>query len=429
MNEYAPVSRSGHKPLADGAFDFNPLLPEFVADPYPIYYRLQAEDPVHWSPRVGAWLVSRYADVAAILQDKRFVKSGFVDLRMAALHIREEELELHPLLLMQRKWLMFLDPPHQTRIRMAFAQAFSPHVIHAMRTDIQEIVDKLIDKVQDRGILDLIGDFGHPLPVLVISRILGVPTTDSMEFKQWSQDISRTVDPILTDEILERANVAATAMTEYFQELLADRRKNPRQDLLTDLARAVGSENGLTEEEAVATCVALFVSGYETTVNLIGNGMLALLRHPDQLQLLRENPSLIQSAVEELLRYDCSVQQPSRRALEDVEIGGKVIRKNQRLFLLLGAANRDSTQFPNPDRLDITRKNNAHLAFGRGVHFCVGVWLARLEGQIAISTLLRRLPNLTLQTDTPAWRAASNWRGLKALPVSFAPQLRDNHLK
>ena len=259
----------------------------------------------------------------------------------------------------------------------------------------------------------------YPLPVLVICEMLGVPAKDRDIFQAWSGDVARTLDPIQTPETVERGHAVVARMCDYFHRLIAELRQSPKEDLLSAMIMAEEQGDRLTEEELLANCILLFSAGHETTVNLIGNGMLALLHYPDQRKKLEEHPDLIESAVEEFLRYEGPVQITGRGVQQDTEIGGKLIHKGERLFTIVAAANRDPAQFPHADRLDITRRENRHLAFGYGIHFCLGAALARLEAQSAIGTMLRRMPHLTLQTDTPQWRPAFTLRGLQTLPVTF----------
>jgi cytochrome P450 len=267
--------------------------------------------------------------------------------------------------------------------------------------------------------MDIMEAIAYPLPVLVICEMLGVPAKDRDIFQAWSGDVARTLDPLQTPETIERGHAVVANMCHYFHRLIAELRQSPKEDLLSAMIMAEEQGDRLTEEELLANCILLFSAGHETTVNLIGNGMLALLRHPDQRQKLEEHPDLIETAIEEFLRYEGPVQITGRGAHQDIEIGGKIIRKGERVFTILAAANRDPAQFPHPDRLDITRRENRHLAFGYGIHFCLGAALARLEAQSAISTMLRRMPHLALQTDTLQWRPAFTLRGLQTLPVTF----------
>ncbi|HEV8677156.1 MAG TPA: cytochrome P450 [Methylomirabilota bacterium] len=387
---------------------FNPLLAEFHANPYPFYHRLRREDPVHHST-LGPWVLTRYDDVELVLRDSRFGRAGFTPF------LDTDEDRLPPSML-------FRDPPDHTRLRSLVSRAFTPRVIEAMRAHIQEIVDRLLERVRAAGAMDLIADLAYPLPVTVICEMLGVPVEDQARIQQWSTDVARSLDAIgmtADPQVAERGRIGRRALADYFRALLPERRRHPREDLLSSLIAAEERGDRLTEGELLTTCILLFVAGHETTVNLIGNGVLALLRHPDQLARLRENPGLITSAVEELLRYDSPVQRTGRIPTADVEIDGRTIPKGSMVVAAIGGANRDPAHFPEPDRLDLGRPDNRHLAFGFGIHFCLGAALARVEGQVAIGTLLDRLPGLALATDTPEWRESSVLRGLKALPVRF----------
>jgi pimeloyl-[acyl-carrier protein] synthase len=393
--------------------EFNPLLPEFIADPYPFYHRLRVEDPIHRSTLLpDTWILTRYADAIMVLRDARFGRHD-------AENFFRERFGEGPLINVFSKWMLFRDPPDHTRLRTLVNKAFTPRAIEGLRPRIQDLVNYLLDAVQSRGRMDIMTDLAYPLPVLVICELLGVPAKDRDLFKEWSGDVARTLDPIQTPESAQRGHAVVESMATYFRELIRTLRKNPQGDILSAMIAAEEQGDRLSEEELLANCILLFSAGHETTVNLIGNGLLALLRHPEQKQLLQENPNLIQSAVEEFLRYDGPVQLTGRGAKEDVEIGGKRILQGERVMTVLAAANRDPAQFPDPDRLDIRRENNYHLAFGQGIHFCLGASLARAEGQIAIGTLLQRLPRVTLLDETPQWRPAFTLRGLETLPVTF----------
>jgi len=393
-------------------FQFNPMEPEFIADPYPMYHRLRTEDPVHHSA-LGFWVLTRYEDVVTALRDPRLAKeaiASFVAARFGA------PLPAMGLSMLDR------DPPDHTRLRGLVSKAFTPRVVEGLRPRIQEIVDGLLAGVAARGSMDLIEEFAYPIPVAVICEMLGVPIEDHERFKGWSIDIARGLDLIWLgpDSDVGRRSVAARqALAEYFRGLIAQRRAAPRNDLLSGLIAAEEAGDKLNEMELLATCILLLIAGHETTVNLIGNGMLALLRHRDQLERLQRDPGLIASAVEELLRFDGPVQRTARIPSEDVTIGGHTIAKGEMVMPFIGAADRDPAQFPDPDRLDIGRSDNRHIAFGWGIHFCLGAPLARIEGQIAINTLLRRLPKVSLATDEPEYRPSLTLRGLKALPVAF----------
>lgn len=402
----------GENPVS-APVEFNPLLPEFIANPHPFYHRLRAEDPVHRSTLLpDTWIVTRYADVSMVLRDARFDRHD-------AENFFRERFGEGPLISVFTKWMLFRDPPNHTRLRTLVNKAFTPRAIEGLRPRIQELVDHLLDAVQHNGRMDVMVDLAYPLPVLVICELLGVPAKDRDLFKEWSGDVARTLDPIQTPEMVEKGHAVVESMVAYFRDLIATLRKNPQDNILSAMIAAEERGDRLSEDELLANCILLFSAGHETTVNLIGNGLLALLRNPEQKRLLQENPILIQTAVEEFLRYDGPVQLTGRSVREDVEIGGKHIRAGERVITVLAAANRDPAQFPDPDRLDITRKDNHHIAFGHGIHFCLGASLARTEGQLAIGTLLRRMPQVTLIDDQPRWRPAFTLRGLETLPVRF----------
>ncbi len=399
--------------------EFNPFDPEFRLNPYPFYHRLRATDPVHWSDIAGRWVLTRHADCVAVLRDAtRFSADpykwdGFVEFLQA------QGGTSGPLIQMQTNWMLMKDPPDHTRLRTIVTKAFTPRVAEGMRPRIQAIVDGLLDNVQAAGKMDFIADFAYPLPTVVICEMLGVPVEEQEQFKVWTRDLARSLDPIITPEIIEAANQATVAFYEYFRDLIAKRRQNLQNDLLSGLIAAEEQGDRLNEEELVATAILLLGAGHETTMNLIGNGMFALLRHSDELARLKADSSLVPSAVEEFLRYDGSVQMTARTALVDVEIGGKAIPKGTQAIILLGAANRDPEVFPDPDRLDITRKDNKHIVFSYGIHHCLGAPLARVEAQVAFNTLLQRMPKLQLATENLEWRDTVTLRGLKALPVAF----------
>lgn len=400
--------------MASSEAVFNPLLPEFQADPYPFYRRLREEDPVHQSA-LGIWVLTRYNDTVMVLRDPRFGREGMAELLEARLGTGS----VRPA---NTRDMLFRDPPDHTRLRALVSRAFTPRVVEAMRPHIQEIVDGLLDRVEGARGMDVIEDLAYPLPVTVICEMLGVPTADQDVFKQWSADIARSLDAAILpagSEVITRGQEAGDALREYFRSLIAVRRKNPQPDLLSALIAAEEQGDKLSEPELVATCALLLIAGHETTVNLIGNGLLALLRHPAELRALTDDPALIQTGVEELLRYDGPVQRTGRMTMADVEIGGRQIPKGSIVAAVIGAANRDPAHFAHPDRLDVARQENRHIAFGFGIHFCLGAPLARIEGQVALGTLLRRMPALKLVSDTPEWRESSVLRGLKTLPVTF----------
>ena len=395
-----------------GNVDFNPMDPAFIEDPYPTYHLLRSEDPVHHNP-LGFWVLTRYDDVVAALRDPRLTKepiAAFVAARTGA------PAPAGGLSMLDR------DPPDHTRLRGLVNKAFTPRVVEKLRPDIQDVVDGLLAKVEDAHSMDLMEEFAFPIPVIVICQMLGVPVEDRERFKKWGLDIARGLDAIMLppdSDVARRSTAARQELAEYFRHLIAERRTSPRDDLLSGLIAAEESGDKLSETELLATCILLLVAGHETTVNLIGNGTLALLRHPEQLRRLREEPGLIGSAVEELLRFDGPVQRTARVPSEDITIAGRTIPKGDMVLPFIGAADRDPAQFPDPDRLDLGRTDNRHIAFGWGIHFCIGAPLARVEGQIAISALARKLPKLALAAEKPEHRLSLTLRGLKTLPVSF----------
>ncbi len=396
---------------------FNPWAPGFIADPYPFYHRLRATDPMHLTP-LGFHVASRHADVAAILRDKRFGKDfiGRITRRSGP------EILAEPVYRSMSHWMLQLDPPDHGRLRGLVVRAFTARRVEDMRPRIQQIVDEIIDRLESQGCADLIADFAFRLPVTVICDMLGIPESDRQVFFTGSRAGGRLLDlaPLSRTE-LDEQNSYNLAMAEYFHRLFELRRREPGDDLTTHLVQAEENGNSLTNEELTANVILLFGAGHETTVNLIGNGLLALYRDPGQLQLLKNDPSLMANAIEELLRYDSSVQVTGRTTLEYVdEIGGISLQKGQSVICLLGSANRDPAAYSDPDRLDITRRDVRPLSFGGGIHYCVGAQLARIEAEIAIATLSRRLPDLRLDNiDHPDWRQTFVLRGLNKLPASW----------
>lgn len=401
------------------AFKLNPFDPEFHANPYPTYHRLRLEEPVHRN-FLGSWVLTRYADVKAVLRSPRFRSDNLPQrLKDKNPYLKNQQKNLDALAENTSKWLLHLEPPDHTRLRGVVGKAFSAGMIECMRPQIQEIVDELIGNVQHRGSMDIISELARPLPVRVISRMLGVPIEIQNQVYQWANDISGILDPLNSLETLAHMNGVILEFSESFRKLIAEREREPKEDLISTLVAAKNQGGKFSDSELLSVCMLLFATGEETTVNLIGNGMMALLHHPAQMERLKREPIIIQSAVEELLRYDSPIQRIARIATEDVEIGGEKIAAGEQVILYLGAANRDPAQFPDPDRLDLTRSDNHHLAFADGIHNCLGAALARVEAQIANNTLVQRLPDLKLQTDTLEWRKNIALRGLKALPVTF----------
>jgi cytochrome P450 len=410
MNEHVQTATT--EPL------FNPLAPEFIRDPYPHYARLRTTDPMHLTP-FGAFVASRHAEASLVLRDKRFGKD-FVErtVRRYGPQVMEE-----PVFRSMSHWMLQQDPPDHTRLRGLVVKAFTARRVEDMRPRIQHIVDETLDRVAAQGRMDLIEDFAFRLPVTIICDMLGIPEEHREVFYTSSRNGGRLLDPVpLSRAEIDEANTGNAAAQLYFQQLFELRRHSPGDDLTTQLVQAEEDGSKLSNEELTANIILLFGAGHETTVNLIGNGLLALHRNPDQLALLKANPALITNAIEEFLRYDSSVQMTGRVALEDIaDLGGKPIPKGETVLCLLGSANRDPAVYPeHPDRLDITRPNVRPLSFGGGIHFCLGAQLARIEAEVAIATLLRRLPDI--QADdvvNPKWRPTFVLRGLREFPASW----------
>ncbi len=397
------------------------LAPEFTDDPYPTYHHLRSNDPVHWSEAWGCWVLTSYADVLASLRDpQNFVNSGRFRPILENLP-PETRAEIQPLERHFEQGLLNVDPPDHTRMRALINKAFTPRAVAEMRPAIQEIVDEHLDVVQGKGRMEVIRAIAFPLPVIVVAGMMGVPKADRDQFKHWSTDIvAFQSTAYTTPEIITHSQRALLAMREYLREVCRQRRRHPQRDLISAMVAAEEQGDKLTEGELLSTCVTMMIAGHETTTNLIATGLLSLLRNPDALQQLKADPLLIDTAVEELLRYDSPLQRNRRVVARDLEFGGKRMKRGQLVLQMLGAANRDPVQFPNPDQLDVHRSPNAHVAFGRGIHFCLGAPLARLEAPIAINTILRRMPALRLETDQVEWwHEHGMFRGLKSLPVVF----------
>jgi cytochrome P450 len=390
----------------------------FKANPFPFYAQLRSEAPVFpvkLPTKQRAWLITRYDDVLNVLKDERFAK----DPRNAMTPEQLKKLPwIPPMFKPLDRNMLDLDSPDHTRLRALVHKAFTPRLIEQMRDQIQELANDLLDAVEPKASMDLIADFALPLPLNMIGRILGVPAEDNHKFHHWSKTLisggtTRNLF-VLVPNIM--------AFMRYLRKLIKERRAYPKDDLVTALVQAKDGSDQLSEDEILAMILLLLVAGHETTVNLIGSGSLALMDHPDQLAKLRSEPALIKTAIEELLRYVCPVEMATERyAREDITIAETTIPRGELVMAVIGSANRDANYFDNPDSLDITRKNNKHLAFGHGAHFCLGASLARLEGQIAVSTLIQRMPNLRLSIapDQLRWRGTFVVRGLEALSVSF----------
>jgi cytochrome P450 len=395
----------------------NPFAPEHRPDPYPIFNQVREYDPVHRAVD-GTWVISRWAAGNAVLRDPRF-SSNPAWLQGEAARAAANS----PIRQVGTNVMMFLDPPDHTRLRGLVSKAFSPRVVEGLRSRVQELVDGLLDGAAERGRMDVVSDLAYPLPVSVICELLGVPGGDHEQFRVWSSDASRLLDgPDIEPEAQTRGVVAGMQLFQYFTDLVEERRARLGDDLLSRLIAAEEEGDRLTHAELITTATLLFVAGHETTMNLIGNAVLALLRHPDELARLRQQPELVRSAVEEVLRWDPVVQFTARIATEDVDVDGRTIGAGQQVVVIIGAANRDPEQFPDePDRFDIGRQDNRHLTFSAGPHYCLGASLARIEAQTAIGTLVRRFPDLHLLTSSPTYRQHQVLRGVEALEVGFSP--------
>ena len=390
---------------------YNPLSPGTVQDPYPAYAALRDRAPAHRSRLLRAWVFARHADVNAILRDHRRFGN---DPRKGTLSARQ--LATIPL-----PNMLILDPPDHTRLRALVTKAFTPRTVEALEPRIRGVLGRLLDEIDDPAAFDLMEAVARPLPVIVIAEMLGVPAEDRARFRMWTTQRARRMEPTISRRERKAGDSASRALDAYFEPIIEERRAAPRDDIVSALVQVQDEGSRLSARETLNMLRLLLVAGNETTVNLIGNGLLALLRSPDQLERLREDPSLIPSAVEELLRFDAPVQVAFRRALSDCEVNGAPLRRRDNVALLLGAANRDPEVFEDPDRLDVGRNPRAHLAFGRGIHHCLGAPLARLEGQIVLEMLLERFRSMKLAGHRPRFRPGVVLRGLESLPVRCVP--------
>ena len=418
-----------------GAFDpslslYHLLDPQVLAIPYPLYHRLRSEDPVHWDPFLHAWVVTRYEDVITVFQKFSANRTPTPE-QLTTLGLAS----LTPLAQVMVRQMLFLDNPAHARVRGLASKAFTPRRVEVLRSHIQDITNSLLDSVLTRerakqrmqhehighsGHMDIIADLAYPLPAIVTAEMLGVPTTDWQQLTVWSADFAQVLGNFQHNpDYATKALRSLEEMLAYFRSAVREQQQHPRDGLIHALLSAEMDGDRLTEDEVVANTIVTMVGGQETTTNLIGNGMLSLLRHPDQLAKLIADPSLMPSATEDLLRYESPSQHTARLAPDDVTLGGKAMRKRQAVIAVMGAANRDPERFVDPDQLDICRQDNRHVAFAWASHFCFGAPLARLEGQIVFATLLRRLASINLEPGPIVWRENLGLRGLKALPVSF----------
>jgi cytochrome P450 len=398
---------------------FYPAGERFFTDPYVMYRHLRENDPIHRSRLINGWVMTRYADVTAVLRDARYSadernQSNYEKMRARA--VKQGVMDADE---SYGGSMLRVDPPDHTRLRTLVSRAFTPRIVEGLRGRVEAIVEQHLDAVADQGGMDVIAALAYPLPVIIIAEMLGIPAEDHGRFKHWSDEMLRGMG-ISTDDDVRRSRRAQRELRAYFEGVASARRAEPREDLLSALLAVEDENGGLSTDELYETCALLLVAGHETTTNLIGNGLLALLRHPEQFDVLRREPCRAERAVEELLRYDSPVQATTRIVPEDIQFDGHVFRKGQQVALILGAANRDPGQFPEPDRLDVTREDARHAAFGHGIHFCLGSPLARLEAPIAFRAMIERFPNMRLdETMTPRWKDNLILRGLQQLPVRF----------
>jgi len=394
------------------------LDPEVLANPYPLFHRLRSEDPVHWDPFLHAWVVTRYSDVVTVLYHYSAERTPTPE-QLTRIGLDS----LNPIAQVMVKQMLFLDAPAHTRIRKLASHAFTPQRVEILRAHIHDITNSLLDKVEQQGRMDVIADLAEPLPCIVTAEMLGVPVEDYQQLKAWSQDFAEMLGNFQHNpDRAARVLKSTLAMTDYFRAAINEQRKHPREGLVNSLLNAEVNGDRFTEEEVIANCIVTMVGGLETTTNLIGNGVLTLLRNPDELEKLRADTSLIPSAVEEMLRYESPSQHTARLAPEDTSLGGKRISKRQAVIAVMAAGNRDPQRFPDPDRFDITRTDNRHLAFGWAAHFCFGAALARIEGQTAFELMLKRLENWRLESAPLVWRTNLGLRGLTRLPIAFTSE-------
>jgi cytochrome P450 len=389
--------------------------PAVLADPYPLYKKLRETDPVHWDPYLHAWVVTGYQDCITVLHKFSADRTPNPE-QIKAMGIER----LAPIAQVMTKQMLFMDAPAHTRLRKLCSVAFTSRRIENMRTHIAEIAETLIARALPKGKIDLIADFAAPLPAIVTAEMLGVPTEDHEQLKSWSADFAEMLGNFQHNpDRAARVLKSVEEMQAYFRAAIREQARLPREGLIHSLMTAEVEGARLTEEEIIANTIVTMVGGQETTTNLIGNGMLTLLRNPDALAQLRDDPTIIETAVEELLRYESPSQHTARIAPENSELGGKRIKKRDAVMAVMAAGNRDPLRFADPDKLDLLRQDNRHLAFGWAAHFCFGAPLARMEGQIAFTALLGRLKDIALPPQNLVWRENLGLRGLKALNVTF----------
>lgn len=391
---------------------------EYLENPYPLYHRLREADPVLWDEEQNYWVLTGHGDVMAGLRDQRFsarrmnIETAWIPEEMKA--------TLEPPIRALTRQMLFLDPPDHTRLRGLVSKAFTPRMIEKLRPRIQQIIDELLAPAREHGQMEVISEFAYPLPAIVIAEMLGVPPEDRARFTEWTNDFGTLLDggEMIFEQLVQSLQGVYEFM-EYFRAIIRQQRQEPQDNLLQAMANAEEHGDMLSEEELLGNCVLLLAAGHGTTTHLIGNSLLALLRHPAQMRLLRDNPTLLPTAVAELLRYDSPVQMTSRIATETLSIGGKEIAAGQEVLFCLGAANHDPAQFAQPDTLDVRRPESRHLAFGQGIHFCLGAPLARVEAEMALGALLKASADPHLGTETIEHFPSQVFRGVSSLPLIF----------
>jgi len=399
------------------ALGFDPADLDFIANPYPVYERLRADHPLLWNPTTRQWIVSRFADVNALLRDRRLGRT-YLHVASHAEMGHEEPPEWHdPFWTLVQSGMLDREPPDHTRLRRLVSKAFTPATVEGMRPRIEAIVDRLVGRALEMGAFDLIADVAEPLPVTVIAELLGVPEADRHLLRPWSADICLMYELNPPEESQRRAVAASLAFGGYLRDLARDRRVHPGDDLISGLAQVAEAGDMLTEDELIGTCALLLNAGHEASVNGSGNAWWTLFRHPDALAELRANPSLVPTAIEELLRFDTPLPMFERWVLEDMELYGVHMERGGELALQFASANRDPDGVERPDELVLDRRPNPYLSFGAGIHYCLGAPLAKLEIGILFDALLRRMPGLEL-VEAPAWKPTFVLRGLQSLPVS-----------
>ena len=396
---------------------FNPFLPAHRNDPHATWRALRETEPVYWHPVFRVWLLTRYDDALFVLRDRNFTcdRSAVPLMRWVARMTRDDE----RFAAMIERNLLTMDGPDHMRLRGLVSKAFTPRRVEQLRPRLERVVDELLGECAERDEMELVRDLAHPLPVIAIAELLGVPVEDRSLFAKWSTQLVQLLDPFQATGGVASMRRATHEIFDYFGGLLAERRADPRDDLLSAMLAAEQDGERLEELDLLALSSLLLVAGHETTSNLIGNAVLALLRHPDERKRLQDEPGLIGNAVDEFLRFDGPIQLTDRAVKADCEIGGQSIRRNQVVAVVLAAANRDPAQFEDPERLDFGRSDIRHLAFGQGNHFCLGSQLARLEAEIAIGSLLRRFPDFGGPQEPPAWRRSMIVRGPEAVPLTL----------